>query len=145
MQLVHLLVPAQADVGGVPDLLHRRQAQRLVGGQRRRHVAAVFAEGLVQRHRVFHRQARAGADGEVRRAQRVTHQHHVAEAPAAVPDRGKLAPVGIVGQDGVAVQVLGEHLLAKADGVFRAHRSAKPARCQVASSTSTRKVLMVGL
>jgi hypothetical protein len=62
-----------------------------------------------------------------------------------VPDRRKLAPVGLVGKYRVAVQVLCEHLLAMADGLLLGLMPAKPARCQVASSTSTRKVLMRGL
>ena len=116
----HALVPAQTYVGGIPDFLHRRQAQFLEADQGVGH-AALLAQCFPQRDSVLHRQAGAGADGEMRGAQGVAHEHHLVEAPALVPDRGVVAPAGVVGKDGMTAQVLGEDLLAMADGVLRAH------------------------
>jgi hypothetical protein len=85
-QFVHALVPADADIGRVEDLLHRRQAALPVERQRLRQAARI-AQGLPQRDGVLHGQARAGADRKMRGAQRVAHQHHIAEAPLPVRDR----------------------------------------------------------
>ena len=54
-------------------------------------------------------------------AQRITDQHHVVKAPALIPDRREVAPMRVVADDGVLLQVFRKHLLAQLDGVFRAH------------------------
>src|SRR5712664_2994053 len=68
------LVPVRARIGGRDQLLDDRAARRLEGSQS---VARMLAQRFGERNRILHRQPRAGADREMRRAQRVAYQYHV--------------------------------------------------------------------
>ena len=84
-------------------------------------VSGAVAQALEQGHRILHGQSGARADGKMRGAQRITEQHHVFKAPALIPDGRELTPLGMVGDDRVPLQVLGEHPLTVRRGVFRRH------------------------
>src|SRR5574337_547087 len=137
-ELVHLLVPADADVGRVPDLLHRRQPALLEQRERRRHVVAGGAQRLRERERVLDRQPCPRSDREMRGPQRIAEQHQVAVAPARVPHRREVAPVRAVRHDRMAFEVGGEHPFAHADRFLGAHRiEAGPASSVGTISDST--------
>ena len=81
----------------------------------------------------------------------VSEQHDVARAPARVAHGDKADPLGVVGLKRVALQGVGEQLLAVGDARLvadprRQGRAAgqlpESARCQVSSATSTMNVLM---
>src|SRR5438552_18836402 len=75
------LVPVAARVGGCDQLLYDRAARRLEG---RRSVARMLAQRFGDSNRVLHRQPRARADREMRRAQGVAYQYHVSGRPSVV-------------------------------------------------------------
>ena len=79
----------------------------------------------------------------------VADQHHVVRAPAAVADRHEVDPLGVVGDQLVALERIGEQLTAERDradvrdpGGQTARRPsrASPARRQISSPTSTMNV-----
>src|SRR6266480_3385137 len=71
------LVPVAARIGGRDQLLHDRAARRLEAFQRFVNIS-FSSQGLRERDSVLHSEARARADREMRRAQRVAYQYHVA-------------------------------------------------------------------
>ena len=66
-------------------------------------MSSVLVAGPCQRNGVLHREARARADGEMRGAQRVADQHHVARGPARVAHVREVAPDGLVRDEAVAL------------------------------------------
>src|SRR5262245_2432830 len=79
---------------------------------------AVALERLRQRDRVLERQLRARADREMRGVRGVADQHDVLMAPAVVANGGKAAPERAVLQEAMALQLLGEELLAEGQGLI---------------------------
>src|SRR2546425_13302845 len=70
------LVPVRARIGGRDQLLHDRAARRFEAFQRFVNIS-FSSQGLRERDSVLHSEARARADREMRRAQRVAYQYHV--------------------------------------------------------------------
>ena len=68
-------------------------------------------ERLVERDAVLHGELGAGADREMRGRLGVADQHDVAGSPALAADGRKIAPDRAVGDQAVALELLGEHAL----------------------------------
>ena len=106
---VDVLEPHQGDVGRVLRLFHFIAPPGLEARQRGGNIAVVGrTERLVERDAVLHRELGAGADGEMRRRLGVAEQHHVVGDPALAADGREIAPDRAVGDQPVALQLLGE-------------------------------------
>jgi hypothetical protein len=85
-------------------------------------------EGLLQRatfgkdpgegDRIFHRQLRTRTHREVSSVGGVTEEHHLAVMPALTRDRGELEPLGVVSDQGMTVEMVGEQTLACRQGML---------------------------
>ena len=103
--------PLQAGLGRPLETLHVGAALLLVGLE---HLGkgAVFQQQLGEGDGVLHGELGPRAHREVGGVYRVTHQHHVVVGPAPAADGGETQPLGVVPHQGVAVEVVGEQLLA---------------------------------
>ena len=117
----------------VLDAQHLYAAHGFVVFERVFQVAGVLADAARQLNRIFQRELGARADREVRRVRGIAHQHHrrvvrVGVHPMPAYHARKANPlrratqVRGVGDQLVAIQVLGEQALAVGDGVFLLHR-----------------------
>src|SRR6516225_10872232 len=79
------LVPGCARLRGLDELFHDRLEARLITGETISEVPRLSLKRLDQRDHILHRQTRARSNGEMRGAQCVSNQHHVAEAPSLIP------------------------------------------------------------
>lgn len=114
---VDALEPFEAGLGRPLGGLHDRSALLLVRRERGRHVR-VFVQAGGEDEGVLHGELGAGADGEVRGVRGVPEEDDVAVPPGAVADGGEAQPLGVVGQQAVAVEVAREELLAAPDAVL---------------------------
>ena len=109
-EALDVLEPDQRDVGGMLRLLDLLAPLRLEVRERRRHVApAGGAERLEERDAVLHRELGAGADREMRGRLGVADQHDVVGDPALAADGREIAPDRAVGDQPVALELVGEH------------------------------------
>ena len=98
-----------------------------------------------QREGVLHRQLGAGADREVRGVGGVAEQHDVAVVPALVADGVEVEPLGVVGEDLVALQLVGEDLRDPLDGVLVGDARAGRSRASVAVEAGAAPDVLVHL
>src|SRR5712675_295138 len=66
---------------------------------------------LIERDAVLHRKLGSGADGKVRRRLGVADQHHVVGNPALAADGREIAPDRAIGDQAMALQLVGEQAL----------------------------------
>ena len=129
----HVLKPLGRVARRVLDAQHFHAAHGFIVFERAFQVAGVLANAARQLNRIFQRQLGARADREMRRVCRIAHQHNrcvvrigmhpmpANHARKANPLR-RAAQVRGVGDQLVAIKVLGEQTLAIGDGVFLLHR-----------------------
>ena len=104
-----VLEPRLAGGGGLLQLHHVQPPGVVVGLQHGGHVArAALVERLDQRDGVLHGQLGARADGEVGGVDRVPEEDDVLVVPPFAGDRGEAPPDGPVGEELVAVEMVGE-------------------------------------
>ena len=107
--------------GGLLEALDDRLALELVVHERALEVARVAQERLRERDRVLHRQLGARPDREMRGVGGVAQQHDVAAVPALVAHEQEARPQRAVGHEAVALQLLGEQRLARAQRLGLVH------------------------
>src|SRR3954469_2482603 len=98
------IVPVAARVPRRHELLHDRPARRFERSQCFGHFILVFNQGLRQCDGILHREPRPGTDREVRGAQGVADQHHVAGVPACISYVGEIPPYRLVRDETVPSQ-----------------------------------------
>src|SRR5438132_13333436 len=103
------LVPVRARIGGRDQLFHDRAARRFEAFQRFVNIS-FNSQGLRERDSVLHSEARARADREMRRAQRVAYQYHVSRRPPGVAQVREVSPYGLVRHETVPSQCLPKHV-----------------------------------
>jgi hypothetical protein len=111
-----VLEPLQRGLGRSLGRLDHRLALGLVGLERRPDRRVLVQAGS-QGQRVLHGQLGPGADREVRGVGGVAEQHHVAVVPALVADGVEVEPLGVVGEDPVTLELVGEDVGDPLDGV----------------------------
>ena len=122
------LEPLEAPLGRALRALDDRPPVGLVGVQGGGHVAGVLAERPCEADRVLERELRPRPDREVRGVRGVAQQHDVPVAPGRVAHGDEVDPLRVVADQAVAVQHVGEQLLAEGDALAVALARAQVAR-----------------
>ena len=109
------LEPLERGLRGALGALDDRPALSLIGADRLSNRARRRAQRPRERDRILHRELRPRPDREMGGVRRVADEHDVARAPAVVADRVERQPLGVVLEQLMAAERVGEQLAAERD------------------------------